>query len=114
MNMMPGMGGFNPSQMKKMMKQLGMKSEELNATKVTIELEDGKLVIEDPSVTSIEMKGKKTYTVMGKESREEKKEIPAEDIKMVVEQTSVSEEKAKKALEESKGDLAEAITKLKE
>jgi len=109
--MMPGMGGMNPAQMKKMMKQLGMKSEELNAKKVTIELEDGNLVIEEPSVTSIEVQGKKTYTVMGTERKETS--IPDADIKMVASQAGKSEEEAKKALEECSGDLAEAIKKLK-
>lgn len=113
--MMPGMGGMNPAMMKRMMKQLGMKSEELKAKKVIIELEDGRLVIEEPNVTSIEVQGKKTYTVMGSE-RLEKAEtgIPEEDIEMVASQTGKAREEAKKALEECSGDLAEAIKKLKD
>ena len=47
------------------------------------------------------------------EAREESKGIPDGDIKMVAAQASVSEEDAKKALEESGGDIAEAITRLK-
>lgn len=110
--MLPGLGGMNPAQMKRMMKQLGLKSEELKAKRVVIELEDSKLVIEEPSVTSIEMQGQKTYTIMGKERKESV--IPKEDIKLVIEQTNASEEQARKALEESDGDIAEAIKKLKE
>ena len=109
--MIPGMGGLNPAQMRRMMKQLGMKSEELKAKKVTIELEDSILVIEEPSVTSIEVQGKKTYTIMGNERKESS--IPEEDIGMVAGQSGKSREEAKKALEESNGDLAEAIKKLK-
>ena len=110
--MFPGMGGMDPRKMKMMMKQLGIKNEDLNVKKVIFELEDKKLIIDDPQVSAIDMQGQKTYTVIGK-AREEAGEIPKEDIKMVAEQTSVSEEEAKKALEESDGDIAEAISKLK-
>ena len=108
--MMPG-AGMDPRQMKAMMKQLGIKQEELNAKRVVFELESGNLVIDSPHVTALDMQGKKTYTVMG-EAREETP-LPEEDVKMVSEQANVSEEKARKALEESNGDLAEAIASLK-
>jgi len=105
-------GGMNPKNMQRMMKQLGIKSEEIAAKKVIFELEKGRMVIEDPQVTAIDMQGQKTYTVMGT-AKEESGGVPAEDVKMVAEQANVSEETAEKALEESKGDIAEAITKLK-
>jgi len=110
--MFPGMGGMDPRKMKMMMKQLGIKNEELNVKKVIFELEDKKLIIDDPQVSAIDMQGQKTYTVIGN-AREEAGEIPKEDIKMVAEQTSVSEEEAKKTLEENNGVIAEAISKLK-
>jgi nascent polypeptide-associated complex subunit alpha len=114
--MMPGLG--NPAQMRRMMKQLGMKSEEINAKRVIIELENGKIVIEEPSVTAMEIQGHKTYTVMGTEKSEESgeknaAEIPEEDVRLVAAQAAVSPEKARKALEECEGDLAEAIKVLK-
>ena len=112
LTMFPGMGGMDPRKMKMMMKQLGIKNEELNVKKVIFELEDKKLIIDDPQVSAIDMQGQKTYTVIGN-AREEAGEIPKEDIKMVAEQTSVSEEEAKKTLEENDGDIAEAISKLK-
>ena len=111
--MFPGLGKMNPKQMQGMMRQLGIKSEELPAERVIIELTDKKIIIENPSVSAIDMQGKKTYTVMGDE-KEEEKGIPKADIKMVAEQANASEEDAKKALEESSGDIAEAIVKLKE
>ncbi len=107
--MMPG--GMNPKQMGRMMKQMGIKNEDLAAKEVIITLEDGtKLVFENPSVNMIEMQGQKTYTISG--SAKEENSIPQDDIKMVAEQASVSEEEAKKALEENDGDIAEAISKL--
>ena len=45
---------------------------------------------------------------------EKKEEIPKEDIDLVVEQTGKTTQEAKKALEETKGDIAEAILKLTE
>lgn len=105
-------GGMNPRNMGRMMKQMGIKNGEIDAKKVIIETNDGsKLVFDSPSVQLMEMQGQKTYTVIGNPSEE--KEIPEDDIKMVVEQAEVSKEEAKKALEENDGDIAEAILKLK-
>ena len=105
-------GGINPKQMGKMMRQMGIRSEDLEAEKVEIKLKNGKkLIFKEPQVQSIEMQGTKTYTIMGNPSEESG--VPEEDVKMVAEQANVPKEKAKKALEESKGDIAEAIMKLK-
>lgn len=106
-------GGMNPKNMQRMMKQMGIKTEELDAKRVVFELGGKNLVIENPNVTAMTVQGKKTYTVVGEE-KEETAGVPEEDVKMVAEQAGVSKEDAKKALEESDGDIAEAIVKLKE
>ncbi len=113
--MIPGLGGMNPAQMKAMMRQFGIKSEELEATKVIIETSDGKrLVFDSPQVTAVDMKGQKTYTIVGEATEEAGKLIISdEDIEMVAQQASVSHGMAKKALEETNGDIAEAIASLK-
>ena len=106
-------GGVNPKQMAGMMKRLGIKNEELDAKSVVITLNDGKKIIfENPSVQAVVMQGQKTYTIMG-ETREETT-IPQEDIAMVADTAGVNKDKAKKALEEADGDIAQAITDLKE
>jgi len=106
-------GGMNPKNMGRMMRQLGIKNEELNAKQVEILLVDGKkLVFDKPSVQLMEMQGQKTYTIIG--NPKEESSIPNEDIEMVVEQTGKSKEEAKKALEENDGGIAEAISSLKE
>jgi len=110
--MFPGLGGMDPRKMKMMMKQMGIKSDDVPATRVIFEVDGGRIIIEDPQVTAMDIQGQKTFTVMGKITEEES--IPEEDIKMVAEQAEVSEEEARKALEEAKGDIAEAISKLKE
>ncbi len=109
--MMPGM---NPKKMQGMMKKMGISQEEIDASKVIIEKNDGsKLVIEDPSVTKINMQGQETFQIAGEISEEEGEKFSQEDIQTVVEKTGVSEEKAREALEETE-DLAEAILKLSE
>jgi len=113
--MLPGMGRINPKQMQAMMRQMGIKSDELPAKRVIFELEDKKLVIDNPNVTLMEVQGQKTYQVMG-EAREESAgpSVPEEDVKMVAEQASVSEDKAREALLAVDGDIAQAIENLKE
>jgi len=105
-------GGINPKQMGAMMKRMGIKNEELEAKEVIITLANGKkLIFEEPQISVIEMQGNKTYTLTG-EAREETS-VPAEDIAMVAEQANVSKVDAKKALEETNGDIAQAILQLK-
>ena len=110
--MIPGMGNMDPKKMQQMMRQLGIKSEEIDAERVVIEGKTKRIVIENPSVTAINMQGKKTYTVMGEE-KEEEKGISREDIEMVVKQANVSAQKAEAALKKNEGDIAEAILELK-
>ena len=105
------MGGMNPAQMKQLMRQLGIKTEDLKAKRVIFEMDDKKLILENPAVTCIAMQGQKIYNVIG-EPKEES-QIPDADIVMVAEQANVPKEKAKKALEENEGDIAKAILALK-
>ena len=109
--MLPGIGA-DPKQLKKLMQQMGVKSEEINTKRVVIETENGNIVIEPASVTSIEMHGQKSYQISGKERIEGLAPNP-DDVKMVAEQAGVSEEKALAALAETGGDIAQAILKLK-
>lgn len=101
---------MNPKQLQKMMRQMGVDIEEIDAEEVVIKLSDKAIVLENPSVNIIKAKGQKTYQITGDESI--RQVIPEEDIKLVSEQAKVSEEEAKRALEETDGDLAKAITEL--
>ena len=103
--------GVNPKQMAQAMRAMGIKTKELNAEEVIIKLPDKELVIKNPQVTEVDMKGVKTFQVMG-EAEEKERGASQADIKMVMEKVGCSEEQAKKALEESNRDLAEAIVKL--
>ncbi len=106
-------GGINPSQMKSMMRQMGIKQEDVPARRVIIEKENSRIIIENPEIQKITVKGQDSYQIAG-ESREEslEEQIKEEDLTLVAEKTGKSPEEAKKALEEAKGDIAEAILKL--
>jgi len=109
-----GRGGMNPAKMKQMMKQMGIDVKELkDVQEVIIRTADSNIVIENANVTIMKVQGSDTYQIVGDVKEVPKElEIPADDIKLVMEQTGVSEEEARKALKTSNGDLAEAIVTL--
>ena len=108
-----GLGGLNPKKMQAVMKQLGMKQEEIDASKVIIEKNNGnEIIIENPSVTKMNIQGQEMFQISGDVKEEsESVRISEEDIKAIIEKTGVSEEKAKEVLEKT-NDLAEAIIEL--
>jgi nascent polypeptide-associated complex subunit alpha len=96
--------------MEAMMRQMGIKSQDISAKKVIIENDSGNIVIESPQVVQITMQGQKSFQISGNV----REESSSEDIKMVMEQANVTEEEAKQALKDAQGDIAEAILKLSE
>ncbi|MEK6856329.1 MAG: nascent polypeptide-associated complex protein [Nanoarchaeota archaeon] len=110
---LPGLGGgVNPAQVKSLMKQMGIKTEDIVAERVIIEKADSRIVIENPNVQKIDMKGQVSWQIIG-ESREENKEvgISEEDVKLVMDKTGKSEKEVRKVLNETK-DIAETIVRL--
>ncbi len=106
--------GVNPAQMKGMMKKMGISQTPLNVKKVIFEMDDGNLIIDEPSVIRIMMQGQETYQVSGEAREEESKNFSDEDVAMVIEKTGKSEDEVLVALEASEGDIAEAIIELKD
>ncbi len=106
--------GVNPAQMKGMMKKMGISQTPLNVKKVIFEMEDGNLIIDEPSVIRIMMQGQETYQVSGEAREEESRNFSEEDVAMVVEKTGKGEDEVIVALEASEGDIAEAIMELKD
>ena len=106
------------------MKKMGMNMKELKGVEeVVIVLKDKELVIKDAEVSMMNAMGQKTYQVTGKaeerikgsgdsSASEEKAEISDDDIELVASQTGKSKSEAQKVLEETNGDLAEAIMRL--
>jgi len=102
---------IDPKQMQQMLKQLGMKMEDVSASQVVIKTDSGNITINDPKVVKTIMKGQVIYQVSGQTQQEAFSE---EDIELVMEQSGVKDkEKIKETLEQTKGDVVEAIMKLK-
>ncbi|MFX1580322.1 MAG: nascent polypeptide-associated complex protein [Promethearchaeota archaeon] len=128
-----GFRGMSPKQMARMMKKMGIEQKEITGVKeVIIRFADKEWVISNVQLTMIKQAGTESYQVVGtknergltesiegkpKETQEaevEKKiEIPMEDAALVASQTGVDIQVAKQALEETGGDLAAAILKLR-
>ena len=104
------MFNIDPKKMQAVMKQMGMSQEEVDASRVVIENEQGRIIIDNPSVTKVKMQGQETFQISG-EVREESNSISQEDIETIMEKTNCSEEEARKTLEKTM-DLAEAILEL--
>ena len=111
--MIPGM---NPKMMKQAMKKMGISQQDIEASEVIIKTPEKNIIIRNPSVSKINMQGQETFQIAGdisEEATSSEPEINEDDIQTVMEQAECTEEKAKEAIEETKGDLAEAILKLK-
>lgn len=102
-------------QMERMMRQMGIKTKELEGVKeVIIKMEEKEILLQEPQVVLTEMGGQRSYQITGKEiERNLQMSPPEEDVKIVMEQTGIDRESALKAIVETSGDLAEAIVKLK-
>ncbi|MCT8337413.1 nascent polypeptide-associated complex protein [Methanoculleus sp. Afa-1] len=110
--MMPGK--INPKKMKQMMKQMGMEMEEIEGVeRVVIYTPAGNYVFDDAQVVATTMQGTTSYQITGDARFEEAvPEIPDDDVALVASQTGATEEAARAALVETRGDIAEAILKL--
>ena len=97
--MIPGMNKKQMKQMERQMKKMGMKMEDLNGvTEVIIRFEDKELIIDNPSVSLMNVMGQETYQVEGTAREVELEyeiEIPEEDIEMVANQANVSADEAR-------------------
>jgi nascent polypeptide-associated complex subunit alpha len=103
---------INPKQIQDTMKRMGISQEPLDVKRVIFEMQDKNLVIDEPSVSKVQMQGQDTYQVNG-ETREESKEgFSEDDIKMVIEKTNKSEKQVREFLEQNNGDIALAIIEL--
>ncbi|MFH1592650.1 MAG: nascent polypeptide-associated complex protein [Candidatus Woesearchaeota archaeon] len=103
---------INPKQMQQMMKKLGMKQEEIEASEVIVKCIDKQIRVVNPHVTKVHMAGQESLQITGEFVEEDLESFSEDDLKTIIDQTGCTEEEAKKELEKT-GDLAEAILKLK-
>ncbi len=112
---------FSQREIKRLMSRMGVNAREMPEIKeVIFRTENKEIIVQNPTVTSLEIQGQQIFQIVGEglEEREITKEIQPkpetpkileEDILLVAQQANVSFEEAKSALEETKGDLAQAI-----
>ncbi len=111
---------FNPRELRRMLRRMGIRVEELsNVKSVSIMLDNQEIIIRNPQVSVMTVQGQKIYQVVG--GQEEKVDLAAEsgiveevtfsdeDIRFVMEQAGVDRELAVRALKEAGGDIAKAI-----
>jgi len=97
-----------------MMQRMGLSMGEMpDVQQVIFKTSTKEIIVENPEVAIMEMRGQKIFQVTGEKIVEkviEKKvTVPEEDIQLVATQAKVSVEEARAALEQTKGDLAQAI-----
>lgn len=103
-------------EMRRMLDKMGLDMKSMdNVEEVIIKTDTKELYLIKPQV--IEMKGKDStiFQVVASDIEEKQRDVPTfkeEDIMLVMQQASVSREKALQALTESKGDMAQAILSL--
>ncbi|MBS1267050.1 MAG: Nascent polypeptide-associated complex protein [Candidatus Woesearchaeota archaeon] len=107
------MPGMNSRQMKKMMKQMGIKQVDIPCEKVVISSNEKDIVITNPKVIKVKMQGQETFQITGTVSEQEKAlEISQDDVKTVMEKANVDKETAQETLRNNEGDLAKSIIQL--
>ena len=109
-------------QARRLMSQMGMQVEEIRDTRqVIIKTSNKEIVIDNPEVSVTHMQGQDVYQIMGgivtERAVQETVEklplvIPEEDVHLVAQQAGIDVETARKALEATEGDLAQAILNL--
>jgi nascent polypeptide-associated complex subunit alpha len=103
-------------EMRRMLDKMGLDMTTMdNVEEVIIKTDKKEIYLVKPQV--IEMKGKDStiFQVVASDIEEKQREVPSfkeEDLILVMQQASVSKEKAVHALTESKGDIAQAILSL--
>lgn len=100
---------FGGKDMAKMMKQMGMDMDEIDAEKVEVKIGDKKMVFNNPQLTKVKAQGQEIFQLQGK--YEEVEEVNEEDIELVAEKAGVSKDEAKEALKDA-DDVASAVLEL--
>lgn len=102
--------------MRRMLDKMGLEMKDMGEIEeVVIRTETKELYLIKPQV--VEMKGEDStiFQVVATDIEERQKEVPSlreEDVVLVMQQASVSKDRAVQALIDSKGDLAQAIINL--
>ncbi len=99
---------------RRMMQRMGLSMTPMpDVQEVIVRTSTKEIVIKNPEVSVLDLHGQKIFQVAGgdiaEKTVERKLAIPEEDVQLVAQQANVSLDQARAALEETKGDLAQAI-----
>ncbi|MCS7120317.1 MAG: nascent polypeptide-associated complex protein [Nitrososphaerota archaeon] len=104
---------ISPREAKRIMQRMGLSMNQIDVEEVILKTRDKEIMIKNPEVAILDVQGQKIFQIMGGELTEKmiarKITIPEEDVQLVAQQAHVSLEQARAALEETNGDLAQAI-----
>lgn len=105
---------ISPREAKRLMKRMGLSMGAMpDVVEVILKTATKEIIIENPEVAVMDMRGQKIFQIMGEKivekPIEKKVAIPEEDVQLVAQQAGVSPEQARAALEQTEGDLAQAI-----
>jgi len=85
----------------------------MDVQEVVLRTREKEICIENPEVAVVEVQGQRIFQVAGgkitEKSIERKLTVPEEDVQLVAQQAKVSLDQARTALEQTNGDLAQAI-----
>jgi len=104
----------SPREAKRMMQRMGVSMGSMpDVQEVIFKTSNKEIIVENPEVAVMEMHGQKIFQVTGEriveKAVEKEVKIPEEDVQLVATQAKVSLDEARAALEQTKGDLAQAI-----
>ena len=104
----------SPREAKRMMQRMGLNMSPMaDVQEVILRTREKEIIIRDPEVTVLDLHGQRIFQIVGGEITEREKEkkitIPEEDVQLVAQQANVSLDEARAALEQTGGDLAQAI-----
>lgn len=107
---------MDPRQMQMMMRKLGINVTELaDVQEIVIRTATKDYIFDEASVSIMKAQGTETWQVSGtprEVDHEVKLKVSDDDVAMVVQQTGCDEATARATLDETGGDLAEAIVRL--
>ncbi len=108
--------GVNKRQAEQMMRQMGIKQVDVDATEVIIKTPTKTIIVHNPSVTKINMMGQDTFQIAGRIEEQTTSTLPDlsdEDVQTVMDTAGVDKITALTAIKNANGDLASAILTLK-
>ncbi|RJS75817.1 nascent polypeptide-associated complex protein [Candidatus Bathyarchaeota archaeon] len=104
---------MSPRQARRIMQRMGLSMNPMEVEEAILRMKDREITIENPEVAVLEMQGQKIFQIIGgkvtERQIEKKMAIPEEDVHLVAQQAKVSLDQARAALEQTNGDLAQAI-----